>query len=183
GFGAFVAGESGSFKKDVEDAKLAVKIGAEPVKYLKSDNADERIFAATMLISTYRNARPGAKLEPIAAEESKLILQALAKADWQAKPNRFEPNHPFNLFARLGVTDKDGWMQPQGRPVPQEEIYKAAREWLDKNADTYRIQKFVGGQAPPPGGGPVQIQPIELRPLPPGRGTDAVPPPLPVKKD
>src|SRR5262249_42898765 len=151
--GTFVASDSGTFKKDVEDAKLSVKIGNEPVKYLKSDNAEERIFAATMLITTYRNARPGAKLEPIPGEESKLILQALAKANWQMKPGRFDPNHPFNLFTRLGLTDKDGWMPPQGRPLTQEDIHKAAREWLDKNADTYRIQKFVGGQAGLPGAG------------------------------
>jgi hypothetical protein len=172
GFGTFVSSTDGGFKNEVGQAKAAVAIGDNPMKFLKSEKADERLMAASMLITKYRqNVHP--KAEPIDAGESKLILAALAKADWNMQQDGRQ-NHPWMLFSQLGLTKKDGWEQPQNiRDV--RDLYKAAQTWLEKNGDTYRIVKNDGKQ----GGGrpvrppiridpPIQIQPlpIQIQPLP-----------------
>src|SRR5262245_33692951 len=102
-FGTFVASQDGNFKQDREQTKSLVKIGNNAPKFLKSENAEERTLAATLLITQYRQFRQNAKQEPISAEESKLILKALAKANWEqnAGPRGFNPNHPYNLFSQL----------------------------------------------------------------------------------
>ena len=84
---------------------------------------------AALLVARYRNLRGGnARLEPIAAEESKLILAALAEADWNRPQTRFDQLHPMNVFNQLGLTQKDGW-QPQNVRTPQD-YANAVRAWL-----------------------------------------------------
>jgi hypothetical protein len=41
----------------------------------------------------------------------------------------------------LGVTAKDGFVLPKGSNYQD-----AARKWLARNADTYRIQRFTAAQ-------------------------------------
>jgi hypothetical protein len=175
GFGTFVSSEAGNFKDEVGQAKAAVAVGENPMKFLKSEKAEERLFAASMLIQKYRQPRNNAKMEKVDAEESKLILAALAKADWNA-PQRGQ-NHPWQLFNQLGLTADDGWdLRKLGEVRDVREYYKAAQTWLEKNGDSYRIQKFVGGEPinrpRPPRGDidlPIRIQPlpIEVDPAPP----------------
>ena len=144
----FVNGQNQNFAKEVAQAKLAVKIGNNPQAALKSKDNEERFFAAAMLIDKYRPYLGGkVKTEAIAAEESKLILTALLDADWKQGPG-FGQFHPYSLFIRLGP--KDGWNQPQGNINVD-----AAKEWLRKNAGTYRIQRITGGTT-----GPGPIRPI-----------------------
>src|SRR5207302_1891396 len=74
-----------TFDKDLEAAKKYAKMLADPDKSLKSKDTEERLTAAAMLISKYRSPQPSAtppKEEPIDADRSKLILNALADADW-----------------------------------------------------------------------------------------------------
>jgi len=141
----FVNGENPNFKTEVRQAKLAVKIGNNPQAALKSKDNEERFFAAAMLIDKYRPfiGGPKTKSEAIDAAESKLILTALLDADWKQGPG-FGQFHPFQLFNRLGP--KEGWNQPQGKI---EDIYDAAKEWLRKNADSYLIQRIIGGTTGP----------------------------------
>ena len=154
----FVNGDNPNFKNEVRQAKLAVKIGNNPQAALKSKDNEERFFAAAMLIDKYRPfVGPQAKTEAIPAEESKLILTALVDADWKQGPG-FGQFHPYNLFNRLGP--KEGWTPPQGGNI--DGIYTAAKEWLRKNAGTYRIQRIIGGGTTGPNTGPRPIQPLPL---------------------
>jgi hypothetical protein len=154
----FVNGENKNFKNEVRLAKLAVKIGNNPQAALKSKDNEERFFAAAMLIDKYRPyVGPKAKTEPISAQESKLILTALLDADWkQGGPGGFQ-FHPYNLFLRLSPKDA-GWIQPQGNINI---MHDSAKEWLQKNAGTYRIQRIIGGGTTGPNVGP-GVRPIIL---------------------
>jgi hypothetical protein len=135
------------FNKDVNEAKHAAKLLADPKAGLEAKNKADRLLTASLLISHYRQLRPTSgepKTEPIDAELSKKILRTLADADWT--PPRPAPGRPVmlqmgpqNLFFQLGVTEKDGWKQPKDfKQFPQ-----AAKKWLKENADKYRIQRFV----------------------------------------
>src|SRR5439155_17851245 len=74
------------FDKEVQAAKAAAKVLANPQASLKAKDADERLLAAAILIDKHRTYRgPNSKQEPIDAEESKQILQALADADWKTQ--------------------------------------------------------------------------------------------------
>lgn len=172
-YGFVSSQNNANFEKEVGSIKKLTTIMAEPQKALKSKDREERYLAAAMLVTKYRTNRPapgGPKQEPIDAAESKLILKVLADdANWDA-PRRFDsptPN-PTQIFYQLGITAKDGWMQPRGARN-QKDITDAMRTWLRENAERYRIQRFVGGGGtgagvpirPRP---PIRIQPI--RPLP-----------------
>jgi hypothetical protein len=120
-----------------------------PIASLQSKDPEERYMTAAVLLTKYRNSprfttKP--QQEPIDARESKLILQALVDADWEAK-NR-DPlmmmMNPMSMFYRLGLTPKDGYTQPMGR-VTAKDIQDHAKKWLRANVDTYRIQKYVDG--------------------------------------
>ncbi|MFL5242933.1 MAG: hypothetical protein ACJ8FY_12560 [Gemmataceae bacterium] len=136
--------KSPEFQKDVDAAKKCTKLLADPNKSLKSDDADARLLTAAMLIAKYKTW-PGpeeAKQEPIEAEQSKLLLKALADADWAVKPQpgpRGNQLAPLNLFFRLGLTPEDKWNPPQDFNKTAE----AAKTWLKENTDSYRVKRFV----------------------------------------
>jgi hypothetical protein len=96
------------------------------------------------LIDKHRTFRgPNSKQEPIDAEESKQILQTLTDADWKTASafSSLRPT-PWQLFQRLGVSAKDGFAVPKGA-----NYQTAMQTWLRDNADKYRIQRFVAGDA------------------------------------
>jgi hypothetical protein len=136
-----------TFDADLALARRCVELLADPKKALGSKDANERLFTATMLIHGYRTPREvyldAPKTEPVAADLSKVILEALAAADWSA-PNG--PVSPHAAFVRLGLTDKDGWAQPDDI----KEFAPAARKWLREHADSYRIQRYVPEEKSPP---------------------------------
>ncbi len=147
-FNDFIAKDAGDFDKSMDEAKRSVKLLADPTAVLKGKNDDDRFLTAAMLVARYRTAKPGqTKTEPIDAEESKLILQALADADWTAKPAGPGPigilgaqtMTPQNVFFRLNLTPQDGWTQP----TDAKDIADAAKQWLKDNAEKYRVQRFV----------------------------------------
>lgn len=131
-----------NFDKDVARAKECAKLLADPKAGLKSKDADTRALTAEMLAIRYTTPRAGqTKREAIDADESKLILTALAEADWTKNvgPNDLSPQWGF---ARLGLTDKDGWNA--AGPFNTPNAYQdAAKAWLKGHADTYRIQRYV----------------------------------------
>jgi hypothetical protein len=137
-----------NFAKTLEPIKQAAKLLADPQTGFASKDAEERFLTAALLVVRYQTARPTAsgqpKLEPISAEESKQILQALAEADW-AKPlagPQFMAITPLNIFNRL--QNKPGWTPPKDfRQFPDE-----AKKWLKANAETYRVQKYVSSEKP-----------------------------------
>lgn len=145
-----------SGKKELEAVKKVLAVLADPMKGLKSDKADERLLTATTMVTKYR-AYPEAGGEvtqvAIGAEESKLILKALAEADWsnQVRPGAAPAASPINAFYQLGLTDKDGWKQPVfPRPQPGQPrvdfnalTKDAFVKWLDGPGKDYQIKKNV----------------------------------------
>lgn len=141
-FDVVVKGENDrGFEKEVGEAKRAAKVLAKPMDSLKSKDAEERFLTASLLVAQYRNARGNAKTEAIPAEESKLILQAILDGKWNPQ-GRFGGEDAWQVFNALGVTEKDGWkLPPNARNIT--DFHDAAKAWLRKNVDSYRIQRFV----------------------------------------
>ncbi len=144
-------------KKQLEDVKTVTAVLADPMKALTSDKADVRGQAAAILVMKYR-AYPlwGGEVDQVAidAEESQRILKALAEAEW--KNERFGQLSPMQAFYQLGLTEKDGWIQPMiavvpGQPAPDfNAIMKDAyTNWLAGAGKNYRIKKFVAKTANP----------------------------------
>ncbi len=132
-----------NFNKDLEEVRGYGRLLENPLEGLKNKDPEKRFQTAAMLVTAYRTSRGGpVKTEPISAEESKLILTALAEANWTQQPGRFNALHPMNVFNQLRVTAKDGY-QPPKRVTNIQDLYNAARTWLRNNASTYRIQRFV----------------------------------------
>jgi hypothetical protein len=146
-----VARDSADFARHLADARDIAKVLADPKAALKDLSPQKRAEAAGLLIVRYRWTEfwtefvpryPGRlKSEPIDAEESKLILSALALADW-SKDVRPGFKHPRTAFVLLKLTDKDNWHPPQAR-LDSEEWARAAQQWLAKHGGTYRIQRAV----------------------------------------
>lgn len=170
----FVQRTAPEFDKQIADVKKIAKALENPMESLKTGSAEERLTTASLLITKYRQVTyPSGKTEPIAAEESKLILKAILDGNWGPMISRpgVGPVNSLNLFYQLGVTAKDGWT-PKAGVSPQD----AAKEWLTRNWETYRIQRMIAGE---PGGairGPGVILPVDPAvPLP-------RPVPLPINK-
>jgi hypothetical protein len=146
-------------KKQLDDVKKALAVVAEPMKGLKSEKAEERLDAVAKLLTKYR-AYPvfGGETQEVAipAEESKLILKAIADADWKGA-NAGPVGGPRlaltaqQAFFQLGLSDKDGWKQPEfPRPVPgappvdyaalQKEAFV---KWLAGPGKDYVVKKVV----------------------------------------
>jgi hypothetical protein len=138
-----------TMEKDVESAKKAVKILAEPEKALKVKDATERLEAASLVVTKFRTP-PMSDKEPkeaaIDADLSKLIMNTLADADWTPPKPRvggpgaaFYQVTPINVFFRLGVNDKDGFKPPMDGAKFNDYVEK----WVKDNKDKYRIKQFV----------------------------------------
>jgi hypothetical protein len=136
-----------TFDKQVEEAKKAANLLADPKASLKSKDADTRTMTAEMLVSRYRVWRgPDAKLEEIDPDESKLILKALADADWNPKADpgqHFMQMSPAMAFNQLALTQKDGFVFHSTPNAPPTAYHEAAKAWLRENADNYRIKRLV----------------------------------------
>jgi hypothetical protein len=137
--------ENPNWAKELAEVKKAVKALENPKAGLKSKKKEERFQTAAMLVTRYRTPKAGSvKTEPVDAEQSKLILNALAEADWAApgRPGPFMMN-PQGIFMQLGLTEKDGWTMPKDfTKLPEE-----AKKWLKENAGKYRIQRYVPAKA------------------------------------
>jgi hypothetical protein len=141
-------------KKELESVKKVTELLAEPTKGLKSDKADVRAETAALLVMKYRSYPAfGGEVDqvPIGAEESKLILKALADADWKAVRPGPGATNPMQAFYQLGLTDKDGWkppvfppQKPGQPPVDFVGVQKEAFvKWLAGPGKDYQIKKVV----------------------------------------
>lgn len=128
-----------NYSKEVKEAEQYGEILQDPVKHLKGKDAEKRGTAAVLQILRYRAYRPGRTKEvPIDADESRLLLKALADADWKALRRGGGILTPTYAFQQLGLTAKDGWTVKNYREIPN-----LAPKWLEEHADTYRIKKRV----------------------------------------
>jgi hypothetical protein len=139
--------KTAGFDEDLVEAKKYGKLLADPMAGLKAKSAEDRFQAAALLVYRYRTFQQGGKQEPISADESKLILEGLAGADWNAMPVRRPGPYrqvvtPQNVFFMLGIQAKDGFA-----PVPGQPTADAVKAWIKANAGTYRIQRYVAAKA------------------------------------
>jgi hypothetical protein len=135
----FLARTSLNFRQEVALTRYVVRHGTDLVSGLQAKDARDRFYAAALLIQGYRTNRGGpGRVEQVGARESRLILNALAAADWDQEGQVT----PWNLFSQLGLTKADGWTFPRGARTPQD-YHRAARAWLKKHAETYRIRRIV----------------------------------------
>lgn len=130
----------GDYDAELKLLRRCTKILEEPDAALKSKDAADRFLAAALLIGRYRNADLGTKTEPIPAEQSKLILAALAEADWTQRDAQTQLT-PHQVFAQLALQPADGWKPPIFKDVLKE-FPIAAQKWLKDNPN-YRIQRYV----------------------------------------
>jgi hypothetical protein len=132
-----------NFEKETKRVKECAKLLADPKASLKSKDAGERALTAAMLVVRYTTPWAGTnRREPIDAEESKLILSALADGDW-TKEQSLDNLPPSSAFSRLDLTEKDGWKSRPARNAPPAAFADAAKAWLQGHAESYRIQRTM----------------------------------------
>jgi hypothetical protein len=142
--------KAGEYKDQVAFAKRAAAALADPMKALKAEKADERSFAAIVVITRYRTyPESGGEVEnvKVPADESKLLLKALAEAKWKPDPNSdgTAPNG-YAAFAQLGlINDKDGWKYPMVKPGEDfiDKTKEAFVAWLAGPGKDYQISKLA----------------------------------------
>lgn len=141
-----VDAKDAAFKAEVENAKRALAVVADPMKGLKVEKQAERFFAATALVTKYRSHPEGAddvESVKIPAEESQLILKALAEQkDWAAVGAVGSGTQVMHM---LGLTEADGF-----RPILARQpgdINAQFRDffvkWLDGAGKNYQLSRIV----------------------------------------
>jgi hypothetical protein len=130
--------EQANFKDDVATAKKCARLLQDVDASLKAADAETRALTAAMLLTRYRYPTQSGRQEDIDAAQSKLILLALADADWSVQDYR-APVNPTILFNRLPDKEKFGWKPPAALG----QFPAAAKAWLKDNAEKYRVQRFV----------------------------------------
>jgi hypothetical protein len=144
-FLGFIPKEDGDFRKTVDQARKLAALLKDPTAALKADNPANRYLAATMLIHAYRpyEVKGQERREtPVDAAVSKLLLKALAEADWRDDADRLDgvyPPHPYRLFQRLGVTKADGYDPPA--VADNQTTLDATLKWLRDNEGKYAVMR------------------------------------------
>lgn len=145
---------TGAGKKDLGSVKAVAAVLADPAKALKSDDPETRAAAATRVILKYRQGPVfGGEYEEVAigAEESMLLLTALADGNWSGPVLDEDDSHPYHGFKLLQLSAKDGWVRPVVASAPgappvvdfRPFNHDAFRKWLDGPGKDYRIKKVV----------------------------------------
>jgi len=129
----------------VAEAKLAAAAIADPMKALKAEKAQDRAFAAVVLLMNYRSlaARAEVDREPIDAEENAAILKAIAEGDYTVAITGYMTL--TSTYQLLGLSATDGWVHPTAKPGENHNLVmqKAFQEWLAGPGAKFRFQKFV----------------------------------------
>ena len=135
----------GKYEELVRAVRKMVKMLEDPVATLQGKNDADRYIGLTMLIEHYRSRGvkdPRWEEKPVDPKVSKLLLKALAEADWSWKPGQLDyyPPHPSYLFQQLGVTKKDDYDPPtdDGRKTDA-----ATKRWLVDHQETYSVKQFT----------------------------------------
>ena len=142
-----VDAKDATFKAEVENAKRALAVLADPVKGLKAEKQADRFFAATALVTKYRTHPENAEdveSVKIPAEESQLILKAIAEQkDWTATSGVAAATQAMFM---LGLTEEDGFKTPTARQPgvnPNDQFRDLFVKWLDGPGKTYQLSRLV----------------------------------------
>ena len=136
----FVDKDDPSYKDQVRLAKRLAGLIADPKAALKSKVPADRLDTAGMLGWRYRSGWTEWKADPD-AEESKLILLALAEVEWNWSPDNREAALANLVFE---------WIKPIEGFTPSDEVMNnhkaytaAAKQWLQKNAEKHRVTRYL----------------------------------------
>jgi len=138
--------EPEDFRQWVATLKRYGKLLEDPQAGLAAQDADDRLTTAALLLAHYRAPRyTGRKYraESLPAEESKLILETILKADWTVREGDWERVTPFRLFCSLNLTAKDNFPPAAFKHQKGVVSKEASRKWLEENAGVYRLQRYV----------------------------------------
>jgi hypothetical protein len=148
--GGFHPKKAKEFEKELALTRRCCKLLSEPNKALKAKELQDRVLTAYLLVLRYTygpiRLRGKYQAKPIDAEQSKLIMLALAEADWgrPAEKTEVSPRYAVDLLdeaARQG-----GVPMPKSFPANTGDKKKdaaARKQWLKDNAESYRIQRLV----------------------------------------
>jgi hypothetical protein len=146
-FNGFIPSGTPEFAQDLEVARKLANILHDPAAALKVGNASNRYLAVAMLIRKFRPPvvkGQQQKEEPIDAGVSKLLLKALAEADWKYDWDRLSaqvyPAHPYHVFQQLGVTKADGYEPPTS---DERDTLAATQQWLRDNQEKYTVKRLT----------------------------------------
>jgi hypothetical protein len=146
---------------DYKDHLAAVKrvgaVVADPVPALKAKAAADRYDAAVALVYRYRFAFGNMPAEEVAvpAEETKLLLAAIAEFDWAEFDKPFVPGapprdytkQPNDLLTLLGIHQGGDTGFPKVQVNPGQGMFAAYRqtyrEWLDGPGGKFVVTKRV----------------------------------------
>lgn len=133
-------------KPALEAVKKVVAVTSNPKAALTAAKAEDRFYAAAVLLMKYRQPpRGGAQVEQVAipADESALILKGLLEGNWEAR-NGNAPS-AMSAIGMLGLTAKDGFQYPKIKPGQQPgELYKKAFEkWRNGPGKDYVIKQMI----------------------------------------
>ncbi len=182
-------------ESDLKIVRLVKNVTSDPIKALQSKSQEERQFAASILLQKYNTYTGAREKVAIPAEESKLILKAIANADWdQTKYRSNYMMNPSSMINQIGIrisyttnANKADIVIPRrqrGEDFTQWQAKrtKALQDWVKANINTYQIKKYKKGPGvnngrpgiirpvplPVGPGGPIRIQPVlPGRPIPP----------------
>jgi len=134
-----------NYKVQAAQVMTAAAALTDPMKALKAEKAEDRFLAAETLVMKYRSypINGATELAKVPAEESQLILKAIAAADW--KKTDENGLGAMKSFYQLGLNPASGFKQPQPKPgVDFQDTLKAAfTTWLAGPGKDYRIEKIV----------------------------------------
>ncbi len=138
-----IASKDEKYKSAVAEVTKAAAAVKDPAAALKADKPADRGLAAVVLLTRYRTPPPNVRQlenEDLPEDESKLLLKALADADWAGE----SPNG-FSAFRGLALTPRDGWTPPGVKAGANaiEEYKKAYSAWLEEKGKDYRVKKLV----------------------------------------
>ena len=143
-----IGAKDDGYKDQLAQAKLGAAALTDPMKALKAEKAPDRLFAANVLIQKYRAYPEGgveAELVKISADESKLVLKAIAEGNWKGDPNDGNAPNSYQAFSMIGLNEKDGWKYPVVKPGEDfiEKTKEAYVAWLAGAGKDYQISKWV----------------------------------------
>jgi hypothetical protein len=138
------------FEKELALTRRGCKFLSEPNMALKAKERQDRVLTAYLLALRYTygpiRLRGKNQAKPIDAEQSKLIMLALAEADWDRPADQVEvsPRYAVNLIGE--AARQSGVPLPKSFPTntgDQKKDAAAMKQWLQDNAESYRIQQLV----------------------------------------
>jgi hypothetical protein len=148
--GGFHDKKAKEFEKELALTRRCCEFLSEPNKALKAKELQDRVLTAYLLVLRYTygpiRLRGKYQAKPIDAEQSKLIMLALAEADWGRPAEHVEvsPRYAVNLLVE--AARQSGVPMPKSFPTNTGDEKKdaaARKRWLQDNAESYRIQRLV----------------------------------------